>query len=61
MRYRIEPPGWPVAGVLLPAGTIIDTSDPDCLAKDQTNHGELKCQKVVAEAAITAVSTSKNP
>jgi hypothetical protein len=36
MRYRIEPPGWPVAGALLPAGTIVDTSDPDCLVKGLT-------------------------
>ena len=38
MRYRIEPPGWRIAGgnKFLPAGTIVDTSDPDCPAKGLT-------------------------
>jgi len=36
VKYRIEPPGWRVAGVLLPAGTIINTDDADCIAKELT-------------------------
>jgi len=38
MRYRIEPPGWRIAGgsEFLPAGTIVDTADPNCPAKELT-------------------------
>jgi len=24
MKYRVEPPGWRVAGVLIPSGTIVE-------------------------------------
>jgi len=36
MRYRIQPPGWPIAGGnrFLTAGTIVDTDDPNCPARD---------------------------
>ena len=27
MKYRIEPPGWPVGGVLIPSGTIVQDQD----------------------------------
>jgi len=35
MRFQITA-DWALAGVLLPAGTIIDTADPDCPAKGLT-------------------------
>ena len=42
MRFQLTA-DWNITGVLLPAGTIIDTTDPNCPAKDLTIPINARC------------------